>query len=87
MLPVISFMVESPTIRMSGSSAFCEMGPRWLEVAVADASAAPLCGDWFLFHINRLLTDWKPERFAEINRMCTCDITMLPQGLYIVAMP
>ena len=31
-LPVISFMVESPIIRVSGSSAFCEMGPCWLEV-------------------------------------------------------
>ena len=40
-LPVTSVMIESPTIRVPGSSAFCEMGPCWLEVAV-DACAARL---------------------------------------------
>ena len=49
--PVISLMIESPIIRVSGSSAFCEMGPCWLEVAVVDACAARLRGDWFLFHL------------------------------------
>ena len=46
-------MVESPTIRVSGSSAFCGMGPCWLEVAVADACTARLRGDWFSLCLHR----------------------------------